>query len=115
MQNQTATKIAESGVISRFTPAEHAAWCAAREALREYVRRIHPEVRDKFAESIGTSRGQLSQIIHGARPCAVVYAVNIDRLTNGAVPMTGMAPNVDWDYVRTALRRRRSYRAETPT
>lgn len=75
-----------------------------KEKLLAFLKSLSREEQDAFAERVGTTRGQMSLIAYGERPCNAQYAVNIDRETHGAVPMQELHPDLDWDHILTALR-----------
>lgn len=65
--------------------------------------------REQFAAACGTTYPLLKQICYAARPCSVSLAVAIDRETGGEIRMEDLCPDrIDWAYVRTAMRKRRS-------
>lgn len=74
-----------------------------KDKLLAFLKRLSPSEKEAFAERVGTTMGQLSQIAYGQRPCNTNYAVNIDRETKGEVPMQEMHPELDWDHVFSAL------------
>ena len=62
--------------------------------------------REAFCEKIGTSMGHVPQIMYGHKPTRITLAINMDKETKGEIPMWESRPDVDWDYVLKALKRR---------
>ena len=73
-------------------------------ALKRHVQSMTMDERKSFAESVGTTPNHLAQIYYGNRPCSIEYAVAIDRLTAGRISMVRLLPDIDWSYIRKAMR-----------
>ena len=82
------------------------------ETLRRYYRALNKDQQVVFAQKIGTSTGHLPQIFLGYKPCNAVYAIRIDKVTGGAVSMCDCRPDIDWEYVLKALKRRQRLKKE---
>lgn len=79
--------------------------------------------KTKFARALGTTPGQLNQIVQGHRSISVWLAIKLDRMSSGALPMEEMHVEtddrhaIDWDHVRAryAKTSRRSRHDSVPT
>lgn len=83
--------------------------------LRKFFEREDLETkrqRERFAKRCGTTWGNLQQIIQRQRNIPVWLAVNLDRESDGELPMTELSVEVDprhridWEYVRKSMRRK---------
>lgn len=89
----------------RMTPEVAELYEVELDKLRMYCKRMRDRSeREAFAEAVGTTFNHLTQIYYGNRPCSMIYAVNIDRLTKGQVSMTGLLPDVDWRHVKARMK-----------
>jgi DNA-binding transcriptional regulator YdaS (Cro superfamily) len=78
-----------------------------RDLLRAFMNSLATTDQVAFAKTCGTTVGQLRQIAHGFRPAHPAIAVAIDRESKSQVPMDELAPGVDWNHVKKAMRRRK--------
>ena len=62
------------------------------EKLTDYIS-MSGETRAKFAQECGISAPYLSQIISGIKRPSLGVALKIERITNGAVPVSVWAEN----------------------
>jgi len=62
------------------------------EKLTDYISKSG-ETRAKFAQECGISAPYLSQIISGIKRPSLGVALKIERITNGAVPVSVWAEN----------------------
>lgn len=91
----------------RMSPDQAVLYEEQLDTLRDYCRQMRSRSqRDEFAAKVGTTFNHLTQIYYGNRPCAMAYAVNIDRLTGGLVSMTALLPDVDWKHVKSRMKGR---------
>jgi DNA-binding transcriptional regulator YdaS (Cro superfamily) len=67
-----------------------------------YFKAMSKDERKAFADLVGTSVAYLWQIIYGQRRCKEGLAIEISKASDGAVPLSDLRPDVDWDYVRRA-------------
>lgn len=74
--------------------------------LLDWLNSLPPNVQSTLAEKMGTTIGQLRQIAYGNRKCNLRLAVEIDKYSGGAVPMTEMASSVDWDHIKLFIHAR---------
>lgn len=56
--------------------------------------------RELFASKCGTTFGHLNNVAYGHRSCGEDLAINIDRESDGKVPVETTRPDVDWAYLR---------------
>lgn len=70
--------------------------------LKEFLKTLSPDEREKFAERCDTSVGHLRNVSHGFRPCGESLAIAIDRESDGKVPVEVSRPDVDWAYLRAS-------------
>lgn len=68
--------------------------------LLDYMKKVEKAELERFAESCGTSLGQLRQVAYGNRRASAGLAIAIDRETNGQVPCEETRPDIDWAYLR---------------
>lgn len=68
--------------------------------LKNYFMAKTKEQRDTFAALCGTTRGHLTNIAYGQKPCAEKLAIAIERESHGAVRCEDLRPDVDWAYLR---------------
>ncbi len=57
--------------------------------------------RSKLAELIGASEQAISFWVTGKRGVSAEFAVQIERVTEGAVRCEELCPDVDWSVLRT--------------
>lgn len=76
------------------------------QKLLGWLNSLPKPTQDMLAGKMATSTGQLRQIAHGARSCSVRLAVEIDKYSGGVVPMTELAPDVDWEHVKLFIHAR---------
>lgn len=69
--------------------------------LKSFLLSMSVAERDAFAKRCGTSRGHITNIAYGGKPCGEKLAIAIDRESLGAVPCESLRPDVDWAYLRT--------------
>lgn len=84
--------------------------------LKEYFKREDcetPRQRARFAKACGTTWGNLQQISQKQRTIPFWLAVNLDRESNGELPLTEMCTDsidqrhaIDWAHLRKAMRRK---------
>lgn len=68
--------------------------------LKTYFMALPKERRDTFAALCGTTRGHLTNIAYGQKPCSEKLAIAIERESLGAVRCETLRPDVDWAYLR---------------
>lgn len=62
--------------------------------LREYFADKKRGAKDGLAKELGISRTWMSQLISGREVCSPELAVEIERLTNGAVTRKDLRPDL---------------------
>lgn len=62
--------------------------------LEEYFSDKKRGAKDALAKELGISRTWISQLIHGRGVCSPELAVEIERLTNGAVTRKELRPDM---------------------
>lgn len=72
--------------------------------LAEYLCTLTTEERRELADSLGISGSQLSQYANGHRRISADLAIEIERLTFGAVLCEEMRPQTNWRYLRRTHR-----------
>ena len=61
--------------------------------------------REEFASRCDTTFGHLNNVAYGKRRCGEDLAINIDRESDGVVPVESTRPDVDWAYLRNSSSR----------
>lgn len=60
--------------------------------------------REAFAKRCETTKGHLTNVAYGQKPCREKLAIAIDRESLGVVPCESLCPGVDWAYLRGTAR-----------
>lgn len=68
--------------------------------FKEFFMRLDVLERSDFASRCKTSKGHLTNIAYGNKPCGEGLAIAIERESRGAVLCEDMRPDVDWEYLR---------------
>lgn len=68
--------------------------------LRTYWQSLSPAQKADFAARCETTAPMLSQVAGGHRRAGESLAINIDRESNGVVPVESLRGDVDWAYLR---------------
>lgn len=69
--------------------------------LREYIKGMTPADLESFANSCGTTAGQMKQVAYNrARRSGESLAISIERESGGRVTCEELRPDVDWAYIR---------------
>lgn len=66
--------------------------------LKEYLSKLERGEKSRLAEEMGISLSYLLQLASTAAPISPTRAVEIEKLTNGAVTRKDMFPN-DWEKI----------------
>lgn len=80
----------------------------AESPLTTYLSSLDGAGRDALATACGTSLGHLRNIAYGCKSCAPELAIEIERETGGKVRCEDLCPGVDWAYIRSTRRPRKS-------
>lgn len=72
----------------------------AHPDLQDWLNSLPAATQRLIAEKAGTSIGQLRHIAYGNRSCSARLAVEIDKFSEGKVPMTKLCPEIDWEHVK---------------
>lgn len=80
-------------------------WC---KPLRDFVCSLDDLQQKDFAKRCGTSLGNVKQMMYGERGIKERHAIAFDRESNGKVSIFDTRPDVNWDHVVKAVRRKRS-------
>lgn len=63
--------------------------------LKAFLSEMAAEARDEFARNCATTRGHLQNVMYGIRPCAPELAVQVEKMSHGAVRRWDLRPD-DW-------------------
>lgn len=69
-------------------------------SLRKYLNQLSAEDRRGFCERCGTTLGYLRKALSKGQQLGESLCINIDRESEGAVPVESLRPDVDWAYLR---------------
>ncbi len=69
--------------------------------LKDFLKTLDSSQQSVFAESCGTSIGQLKQVAGEFRRAGEALAINIERESGGKVACESLRPDVDWNYIRS--------------
>lgn len=75
--------------------------------LKTYLRELGTdEARLEFARRCGTSVAYLRMIAYNAKRCGEALAMTIDQMTEGAVTVEELRPDLsaNWQYLRASTR-----------
>ncbi len=64
--------------------------------LIDYLKKLHGQERDVFADRCETSIGHLTNVAYGYKPCGITLAVLIERESNGSVSRERLRPHDYW-------------------
>lgn len=73
--------------------------------LHQYFTSLTDEEKFEFANSCGTSVGQIQQIMYGHRTCNPILAIAIDRESGSLVSCDSLCPEADFTYLRNQKER----------
>lgn len=73
--------------------------------LKEFIKTIPIDDREAFAERCGASLTHLRFVAWGAKRASCELAINIERETNGIVPVESIRPDADWIVIRGKRRK----------
>lgn len=68
--------------------------------LLDFLKTLRPSERGAFAARCGTSRGHLTNVAYGYKPCGESLAIQLERETAGAVTVEELRPDVPWHVIR---------------
>lgn len=67
--------------------------------LLDYIKPLTKEQLEEFAESCGSTVGQIKQVAYGRRASAEL-AIRIDIASQGKVCCEDIRGDIDWNYLR---------------
>jgi DNA-binding transcriptional regulator YdaS (Cro superfamily) len=74
------------------------------EPLRRYLKNLDPALRLAFATRCGTTLGYLRKVLSTRGRISESLAIRIDKHSGGTVRVEDIRPDVDWAYLRAAVR-----------
>lgn len=71
--------------------------------LKSFFMALPKAEREAFAKRCETTRGHITNIAYGQKPCGEKLAIAIDRESSGVVLCESLRPDVDWGYLRGSV------------
>lgn len=72
--------------------------------LYEYLKPLNHAQQCELARQLGTSWAGLRQYARGGRRMSADRAIELERLSGGAVPCETIRPETNWAYIRGSTR-----------